>query len=180
MLLVEEMHRRRRRGVGAQQQFEIARSGSILRPHALTPCLALVLSHSLQSDRTLTEHTLANTYAYNRIPGLDESPHVTVPSSSTTAAPIFAIVPFAGVLIVAGETGRMYFRVQAHLLRYTLLDVDGTLPPPLRRQRQLFEHDIFGCFIIEHDISAFRLKGVSRRRSLQVEGGLAGGHGPTE
>jgi hypothetical protein len=59
------MHRRRGRGVDAQQQFEIARS--ILHPHTLTPCLALVLSHSLQSDGTLTEHTVANTHASTRI-----------------------------------------------------------------------------------------------------------------
>ena len=47
--------------------------------------------------------------------------------------PIIAIVAFEGDLNssdnlnFSGETGRVYFRVQAHLLRCTLLDVDGTV-----------------------------------------------------
>jgi hypothetical protein len=40
---------------------------------------------------------------------------------------MFAIVSFEGVLNFTAE-GRLYYRVGAHLHRYTLLDVDGTLP----------------------------------------------------
>jgi hypothetical protein len=58
---------------------------------------------------------MANTRAYTNIPGLDDG------------RPIFAIVAFEGVLNFTAE-GRLYFRAQGHLLRYTLLDVDGTLP----------------------------------------------------
>ena len=59
---------------------------------------------SIPGDATLTEHTVANTHAYTRIPGLDDG------------RPIFAIVAFEGVLNFSGEAGRMHFRVQAHLL----------------------------------------------------------------
>ncbi len=40
---------------------------------------------------------------------------------------MFAIVSFEGVLNFTAE-GRLYYRVGTHLHRYTLLDVDGTLP----------------------------------------------------
>ena len=40
---------------------------------------------------------------------------------------MFAIVSFEGVLNFTAE-GRLYYRIGAHLHRYTLLDVDGTLP----------------------------------------------------
>jgi len=69
----------------------------------------------LHPDGTLTEHTVANTRAYTEIDGLDDG------------RPMFAIVSFEGVLNFTAE-GRLYYRVGAHLHRYTLLDVDGTLP----------------------------------------------------
>jgi hypothetical protein len=62
-----------------------------------------------------------STKAYTHILGLDDR------------RPIIAIVAFEGDLNssdnlnFSGETGRVYFRVQAHLLRCTLLDVDGTV-----------------------------------------------------
>ena len=62
---------------------------------------------------------MANTHAYTCMPGLDDG------------RPIFAIAACEGVLNFPGETRRVYFRVQAHLLRYTLLDVDCTLPRPV-------------------------------------------------
>ena len=40
---------------------------------------------------------------------------------------MFAIVSFEGVLNFTAE-GRLYYRIGAHLHRYTLLGVDGTLP----------------------------------------------------
>ncbi len=40
---------------------------------------------------------------------------------------MFAIVSLEGILNFTAE-GRLYCRVGAHLHRYTLLDVDGTLP----------------------------------------------------
>ena len=71
--------------------------------------------YSLHPDGTLTEHTVDNTRAYTEIDGLNDG------------RPMFAIVSFEGVLNFTAE-GRLYYRVGAHLHRYTLLDVDGTLP----------------------------------------------------
>ncbi len=71
--------------------------------------------YSLHPDGTLIKHTVDNTRAYTEIDGLDDG------------RPMFAIVSFEGVLNFTAE-GRMYYRVGAHLHRYTLLDVDGTLP----------------------------------------------------
>jgi hypothetical protein len=71
--------------------------------------------YSLHPDGTLTEHTIENTRAYTEIGGLDDG------------RPMFAIVSFDGVLKFTAE-GRLYYRVGTHLHRYTLLDVDGTLP----------------------------------------------------
>jgi hypothetical protein len=71
--------------------------------------------YSLHPDGTLIEHTVDNTRAYTEINGLDDG------------RPMFAIVSFEGVLNFTAE-GRLYYRVGAHLHRYTLLDVDGTLP----------------------------------------------------
>jgi hypothetical protein len=71
--------------------------------------------YSLHPDGTLTEHTIENTRAYTEIGGLDDG------------RPMFVIVSFEGVLNFTAE-GRLYYRVGAHLHRYTLLDVDGTLP----------------------------------------------------
>jgi hypothetical protein len=76
---------------------------------------SMAQGYSLHPDGTLTEHTVANTHAYTEIDGLDDG------------RPMFAIVSFEGVLNFTAE-GRLYYRVGAHLHRYTLLDVDGTLP----------------------------------------------------
>ena len=67
------------------------------------------------ADGTFTDLTAANTAAFTRIDGFDNN------------RPLLAVLAFEGVLSVSSE-GRMYFRVQAHLLRYVLLDVDGTMP----------------------------------------------------
>ena len=59
---------------------------------------------------------MTNTRAYTEIDGLDDG------------RTMFAIVSFEGVLNFTAE-GRLYYRIGAHLqIRYTLLDVDGTLP----------------------------------------------------
>ena len=88
--------------------------------------------YSLHPDGTLAEHTVTNTRAYTEIDGLDDG------------RTMFAIVSFEGVLNFTAE-GRLYYRIGAHLppeevwstrtwgaitgmRRYTLLDVDGTLP----------------------------------------------------
>ena len=71
--------------------------------------------YSLHPDGTLAEHTVTNTRVYTEIDGLDDG------------RTMFAIVSFAGVLDFTPE-GRLYYRVGTHLHRYTLLDVDGTLP----------------------------------------------------
>ena len=71
--------------------------------------------YSLHPDGTLAEHTVTNTRAYTEIDGLDDG------------RSMFAIVSFEGVLNFSAE-GRLYYRIGAHLHRYTLLDVDGTLP----------------------------------------------------
>ena len=76
---------------------------------------SMAQGYSLHPDGTLTEHTVANTHAYTEIDGLDDG------------RPMFAIVSFEGVLNFTAE-GRLYYRVGTHLHRYTLLDVDGTLP----------------------------------------------------
>ena len=77
-----------------------------------SPSLALVFDNA---DGTFTDLTAANTAAFTRIDGFDNN------------RPLLAVLAFEGVLSVSSE-GRMYFRVQAHLLRYVLLDVDGTMP----------------------------------------------------
>ena len=66
-------------------------------------------------DGTCIVLTAANTAAFTRIDGFDNN------------RPLLAVLAFEGVLSVS-NAGRMYFRVQAHLLRYVLLDVDGTIP----------------------------------------------------
>ena len=71
--------------------------------------------YSLHPDGTLAEHTVTNTRAYTEIDGLDDG------------RTMFAIVSFEGVLNFTAE-GRLHCRIGAHLHRYTLLDVDGTLP----------------------------------------------------
>jgi hypothetical protein len=76
---------------------------------------SMAQGYSLHPDGSLTEHTIENTRAYSEIGGLDDG------------RPMFAIVSFEGILNFTAE-GRLYYRVGAHLHRYTLLDVDGTLP----------------------------------------------------
>ena len=63
----------------------------------------------------LTTLTAANTAAFTRFDGLENG------------RPLFAVVAFQGVLSISAE-GKLYFRVGAHLLRFVLLDVDGTMP----------------------------------------------------
>ena len=71
--------------------------------------------YSWHPDGTLAEHTVTNTRTYTEIDGLDDG------------RTMFAIVSFEGVLNFTAE-GRLHYRIGAHLHRYTLLDVDGTLP----------------------------------------------------
>ena len=71
--------------------------------------------YSLHPDGTLAEHTVGNTRTYTEIDGLDDG------------RTMFAIVSFQGMLNFTAE-GRLYYRIGAHLHRYTLLDVDVTLP----------------------------------------------------
>jgi outer membrane receptor protein involved in Fe transport len=63
----------------------------------------------------LTTLTAANTAAFTRFDGLENG------------RPLFAVVAFQGVLSISAE-GKLYFRVGAQLLRFVLLDVDGTMP----------------------------------------------------
>ena len=65
----------------------------------------------------LTRLTAANTATFTRFDGLDNG------------RPLFAVVSFEGVMGVSGDGNfKLYFRVGAHLLRFVLLDVDGTMP----------------------------------------------------
>ena len=69
---------------------------------------SMTQGYSLHPDGTLAEHTVTNTRAYTEIDRLDDG------------RTMFAIVSFEGVLNFAAE-GRLYYRVGAHLHRYTLL-----------------------------------------------------------
>ena len=70
---------------------------------------------SLHPNGTLTELTMDNTATYSAIPGLDDGRKV------------FVVVAFEGVFSITSEN-KVFLRVQPVLLRYVLLDVDGTLP----------------------------------------------------
>jgi hypothetical protein len=70
---------------------------------------------ALHSNGTITPITAENSVAYSQIDGLDEH------------RGIFAVVAFEGVLNF-NYKGNLYLRVVPHLLRYTILDVDTTLP----------------------------------------------------
>ena len=59
--------------------------------------------------------TAADTATFTRFDGLDNG------------RPLFAVASFEGVMSVSGD-GKLYFRVGAHLLRFVLLDVDGSMP----------------------------------------------------
>jgi hypothetical protein len=89
-----------------------SRTGSIPMGRSRTRSIRCTRLHLNLINRNSTE-------AYTHILGLDDR------------RPIIAIVAFEGDLNssdnlnFSGETGRVYFRVQAHLLRCTLLDVDG-------------------------------------------------------
>ena len=54
-------------------------------------------------------------------------PAVLALSRLDNGRPLFAVVSFEGVMSVSGD-GKLYFRVGAHLLRFVLLDVDGSMP----------------------------------------------------
>ena len=73
------------------------------------------LAESLHPTDGLTKLTAANTATFTRFDGLDHG------------RPLFAVVSFEGVMSVSGD-GKLYFRVGAHLLRFVLLDVDGSMP----------------------------------------------------
>jgi hypothetical protein len=70
---------------------------------------------ALHSDGSISEITAENSAAYSQIDGLDDH------------RGIFAVVAFEGVLNF-NYKGNLYLRVVPHLLRYTLLDVDTTMP----------------------------------------------------
>ena len=59
--------------------------------------------------------TAADTATFTRLDGLDNG------------RPLFAVASFEGAMGVSGD-GKLYFRVGAHLLRFVLLDVDGSMP----------------------------------------------------
>jgi hypothetical protein len=92
---------------------------------SVNPAMAYAEKHSLEffaskgrtlhSDGSITEITAENSAAYSQIDGLDDH------------RGIFAVVAFEGVLNF-NYKGNLYLRVVPHLLRYTLLDVDTTLP----------------------------------------------------
>ncbi len=63
----------------------------------------------------LTKLTAANTATFTRFDGLDNG------------RPLFAVVSLEGVMSVSNDD-KLYFKVGAHLLRFVLLDVDGTMP----------------------------------------------------
>jgi len=63
----------------------------------------------------LTRLTAANTATFTQFEGLDNG------------RPLFAVISFEGVMSVSNED-KLYFKVAAHLLRFVLLDVDGTMP----------------------------------------------------
>jgi hypothetical protein len=72
---------------------------------------------ALHSNGTITPITAENSVAYSDIGGLVEN------------RGIFAVVAFGGVFnLNFNYKGSLYFRVAPHLLRYTLRDVDTTLP----------------------------------------------------
>ena len=73
------------------------------------------LAERLHPTDGLTKLTAADTATFTRFDGLDNG------------RPLFAVVPFEGVMSVSGD-GKLYFRVGAHLLRFVLLDVDGSMP----------------------------------------------------
>jgi hypothetical protein len=72
---------------------------------------------SLHPDGTLTEFTMDNaaTSSAIQVPGL------------VCGRQIFVVVAFEGVFSITSEH-KEFLRVQPHLLRYVLLDVDGSLP----------------------------------------------------
>jgi hypothetical protein len=92
---------------------------------SVNPAMAYAQEHSLEffaikgqalhSDGSISEITAENSAAYSQIDGLDEH------------RGIFAVVAFEGVLNF-NYKGNLYLRVVPHLLRYTLLDVDTTMP----------------------------------------------------
>ena len=92
---------------------------------SVNPAMAYAQEHSLEfltskgqalhSNGSITPITAENSVAYSEIGGLVEN------------RGIFAVVAFEGVFNF-NYKGNLYFRVAPHLLRYTLLDVDTTLP----------------------------------------------------
>ena len=73
------------------------------------------LAERHQPTDGLTRLTAANTATFTRFDGLDNG------------RPLFAVVSFEGGMCVSNDD-KLYFKVGAHLLRFVLLDVDGTMP----------------------------------------------------
>ena len=95
---------------------------AVLAPLALALAVAVLAGEfsmphgqSLHPNGTLTELTMDNTATYSAIPGLDDGRKV------------FVVVAFEGVFSITSEN-KVFLRVQPVLLRYVLLDVDGSLP----------------------------------------------------
>ena len=79
-----------------------------------SPNFSMPQGHSLHPNGTLTEHTMDSTRAYTNIPGLDDGPdlrHRRIRRRPQLHRRGKDVLPSPG-----------------HLLRYTLLDVDSTLP----------------------------------------------------
>jgi hypothetical protein len=97
---------------GRGRLYELLASGAAMRGEELAGGREAAGGHS---DGSITEITAENSAAYSQIDGLDDH------------RGIFAVVAFEGVLNF-NYKGNLYLRVVPHLLRYTLLDVDTTLP----------------------------------------------------
>ncbi len=104
---------RDRKGGDLAQQQAAGREGGRAGPHG----------QSLHPNGTLTELMMDNT-AYSAIPGLDDGRKV------------FVVVAFEGVFSITSEN-KVFLRVQPVLLRYVLLDVDGSLPCRLSPRRAI-------------------------------------------
>jgi hypothetical protein len=74
---------------------------------------------SLHPNGALTELTMDNTATYSAIPGLS--------ATVDDGRKVFVVGAFEGVFSITSEN-KVFIRVQPVLLRYVLLDVDGTLP----------------------------------------------------
>ena len=81
------------------------------------PQFGLPLAERRHSTDGLTKLTAADTATFTRLAGLRVD----------NGRPLFAVTSFEGAMGVSGD-GKLQFRVGAHLLRFVLLDVDGSMP----------------------------------------------------